>query len=53
MIEAVQLLVAFGIFGFMVRVEGRLTRIETTCGLRKKNGECDRAGNEGVSDVAV
>ncbi len=44
MMEGLQVLAAFGIFGFMIRVERRLTRIETTCGLRKAKGECDENG---------
>ncbi len=39
MIEGLQLLVAVGIFGWMIRIERRLTAIETTCGLRNAAGK--------------
>jgi len=37
-VEVIQILVAFGIFGYLIKIEHRISKVETYCKLR--SGHC-------------
>jgi len=44
-VEIIQILVAFGIFGYLIKIEHRISKVETYCKLR--SGQC---GDENIKN---
>jgi len=44
--EIIQILVAFGIFGYLIKIEHRISKVETYCKLR--SGQC---GDENIKNI--